>query len=196
MGFLSAILFQSIYDFIETGNFAIGGMTFIGGLIGGVAAFFVLFKFMVTPKEKPYLRECANYILISIVAAHFFGRIGCFLAGCCYGKITESFWGMNFPNGHRHPTQLYEAVLLLGIFLACFKFKKQTIFIYPIAYGIGRFLIEFFRGDDRGKLLVGISPSQFWSILMVVAGVVLIILLNKNRSIQEKEIEETPNTEN
>lgn len=181
VGFVSAILFQSVYDFFKTGKFAIGGMTFMGGLIGGVLAFFVLFKFMATKDEKTYLRVCAEYILISIVVAHFFGRIGCFFAGCCYGKETQSFLGVNFPGvGHVHPTQLYEAALLLAIFLACYKFKKYTLYIYPIAYGIGRYIIEFFRGDERGAFLFGvISPSQFWSILMVITGIVLIILLNK-----------------
>lgn len=198
VGFISAVFFQSVYDFFETGKFAIGGMTFIGGLLGGVAAFFVLFKFMTTKSEKTYLRVCVQYLLISILVAHFFGRIGCFLAGCCYGEITHSFLGMNFPNGHRHPTQLYEAVLLLGIFLACFKFKKYTFYIYPIAYGVGRFIIEFFRGDERGANFFGVlSPSQFWSILMVIAGVVLIVLFNrkgisKEEKITEELIEETP----
>ncbi|NLC16480.1 MAG: prolipoprotein diacylglyceryl transferase [Clostridiales bacterium] len=182
-GFLSAVLFQSIYDFLKTGKFEFGGMTFIGGLIGGIGAFFLLFAFMADEEEKKYLRVCANFLLISIVVAHFFGRIGCFLAGCCYGKLTDSFLGVNFPDiGHRHPTQLYEAALLLAIFLACLKFKNQTIYIYPISYGVGRFVIEFFRGDDRGAFFFNVlSPSQFWSILMAIGGVVLIFVLNRKK---------------
>ena len=202
-GFLSAVLFQSVYNFFETRKFEIGGMTFIGGLLGGVAAFFILFKFMATKSEKTYLRVCAQYLLISIVIAHFFGRIGCFLAGCCYGKPTDSFLGLDFPGlGHIHPTQLYEAVLLLGIFLACFKFKKHTLYIYPIAYGVGRFIIEFFRDDERGANFFGVlSPSQFWSILMVIAGAVLIFLLNrksipKEEKIAEEIVEEIPQKDN
>lgn len=191
VGFVSAVFFQSVYDLIKTGKFAIGGMTFIGGLLGGVGAFFVLFRFMTDKNEKTYLRVCAQYILISIVVAHFFGRIGCFLAGCCYGKPTDSFLGVDFPDlGHRHPTQLYEAVLLIGIFLACFKFKKYTMYIYPIAYGTGRFIIEFFRGDERGAFFFNlISPSQFWSILMVITGIVLIFILNKKNP-QQQEVSE------
>jgi phosphatidylglycerol:prolipoprotein diacylglycerol transferase len=184
VGFLSAVLFQSIYDFFKTGKFEFSGMTFIGGLIGGVGSFFLLFVFLAEKEEKKYLRVCANYLLISIVVAHFFGRIGCFLAGCCYGKLTNSFLGVNFPDiGHRHPTQLYEAALLLAIFIACLKFKNQTIYIYTISYGVGRFIIEFFRGDDRGAFFFNVlSPSQFWSILMVIAGVALIFILNRKKS--------------
>lgn len=178
VGFICAVLFQSIYDAFKTGKFQIGGMTFLGGLAGGVGAFFLLYKFMAKEEDKKYLFTCANYLLICVVLAHFFGRIGCFLAGCCYGKHTHSFLGVDFGDGLRHPTQLYEAALLAIIFLACFKFKEQTIFIYPISYGLGRFIIEFYRGDDRGAFLFNvISPSQVWSVILVIAGITLIFLL-------------------
>lgn len=183
-GFASAVLFQSIYDALKTGKFAIGGMTFLGGLAGGAGVFFLLYKYMTNEEEKKYLLICANYLLICVVLAHFFGRIGCFLAGCCYGKITDSPLGIDFGDGHRHPTQLYEAALLLIIFLACFKFKKQTIYIYPISYGAGRFIIEFFRGDERGAFLFNvISPSQVWSVLLIIIGISLIFLIkSKNQT--------------
>jgi phosphatidylglycerol:prolipoprotein diacylglycerol transferase len=176
-GFLSAILFQSIYDAFKTGKFEIGGMTFMGGLAGGVGVFFLLYKFMTDEVEKKYLFVCANYLLMCVVLAHFFGRIGCFLAGCCYGKFTDSPLGVDFGDGHRHPAQLYEAALLLIIFFTCLVFKKQTIFIYPVSYGAGRFIIEFFRGDDRGAFLFNLlSPSQVWSIILIIVGISLIYL--------------------
>lgn len=183
VGFASSMLFQSIYDFFKTGVFKLSGMTFLGGLIGGVGTFFILFKFFTKSEEKKYFWQAGNYLIICVVAAHFFGRIGCFFAGCCYGTETEFFLGMDFPYaGHVHPTQLYEAALLLGMFLAMLKFKNNALLIYPVSYGTGRFLIEFLRGDDRGKFLFdAISPSQVWSLLMIAGGIVLIILVTNRK---------------
>ena len=130
-----------------------------------------------------------------IIIAHAFGRVGCFFAGCCYGKETDSFLGVQFPNLPHpvHPTQLYEAVFLFLLFAICFillmkKDFKHNLTVYLIAYGIFRFLIEFVRADNRGEFFPGISPSQFWSILMVVAGVAVFFLL---RYLEKKRITET-----
>ena len=119
-----------------------------------------------------------------ILIAHAFGRVGCFFAGCCYGKETDSFLGVKFPNlpNPVHPTQLYEAAFLFLLFAICFillmkKDFKHNLTVYLIAYGIFRFFIEYLRADDRGEFIPGISPSQFWSILMVVIGVGLIFLM-------------------
>jgi len=187
LGFGSAALFQSFYNYIENpeAGFKLGGgITFIGGLIGGAAAFLLIYLAF-RKKLKGRLYEAISLIPCCIFVAHGFGRVGCFFAGCCYGRPTESFLGVCFPNvaGKVHPTQLYEAAFLFIMFAICSylllkKNFKHNMSVYLIAYGIFRFLIEFVRNDDRGQLVAGISPSQFWSILMVGLGVGLIFIMN------------------
>lgn len=188
LGFLSAALFQATYDFIEnpSAGFNIdGGITFIGGLIGGTITFLLIY-FISRKKLKGRLVNVLSLIPCSILVGHAFGRIGCFCAGCCYGRPTDSFLGVRFP-GHIqdvHPTQLYEAFFLFALFAVCSylllkKGFKHNMSVYLVAYGIFRFLIEFVRDDERGQLLGFISPSQFWSILMIGLGVGVYFLVDK-----------------
>ena len=119
----------------------------------------------------------------AIALGHGIGRIGCFLSGCCYGIETDAWYGIQFP-GMSHkviPTQLFEMIflLILALILGIMAFKQIGHFqmiIYMISYGIFRFVIEFFRGDERGQLDVGLSPSQYICILMVVGAIGLIFL--------------------
>lgn len=185
VGFLFAALFQATYNYIEnpSAGFKFGGITFIGGLIGGVIAFIV--SYFIFGKKYGKLWDITEIAPCCILIAHGFGRLGCFFAGCCYGKITDSSLGMVFgphvEGGQAvYPTNLYEAIFLFLMFgvvtyLYLTKKSKHNLAIYLISYGIFRFLIEYMRGDHRGELVTGISPSQFWSILMVVAGVGLIL---------------------
>jgi phosphatidylglycerol:prolipoprotein diacylglycerol transferase len=120
------------------------------------------------------------------------GRLGCFSAGCCYGRPTTSLLGVTFRNPYSHdavgvplniplhPTQLYEAVTNLAIFwflwtvLKKKKFQGQVFILYLVLYSTSRFVIEFFRGDpERGFVFNELlSTSQFISlILLSVAGV-------------------------
>lgn len=188
IGFVSAALFQSFYDYLEnpSAGFKIGTrITFIGGLIGGAACFLLIYLIF-RKKFKNKLMDVISIIPCAILVAHGFGRVGCFFAGCCYGAETDSIFGMKFPNlaNPVYPTQLYEAIFLFILFGICtfllLKYNfKHNMSVYLIAYGVFRFLIEFLRGDDRGTFIIpGISPSQFWSILMVVLGVGLIFLFN------------------
>ena len=185
-GFGSAALFQSVYDYIENPEAGFrfsGSITFIGGLIGGVLCFVVVYLIF-RKKYTTKLYQVVSIYPCCIIIAHAFGRVGCFFAGCCYGKPTDSFLGVKFPRlpYEVHPTQLYEAAFLFLLFAVCsyLVLKKNfshNLSVYLISYGIFRFFIEFLRDDDRGELVGMISPSQFWSILMVVAGVVLIFLM-------------------
>ena len=186
VGFGSAALFQATYNYIENPSAGFnfnGGITFIGGLIGGVVAFLVGYAIF-RKKYEARLVDIIPIVPCCITIAHAFGRVGCFFAGCCYGKQTDSFLGVHFPNvpGKVHPTQLYEAIFLFAVFTICYllywkKHFKHTMSVYLICYGIFRFSIEYLRGDHRGELLGFISPSQFWSILMVVIGVGLYFFL-------------------
>ena len=187
LGFGSAMLFQATYNYIDdpSRGFRLGsGMTFIGGLIGGVVVFLGLYLIF-RKRYNTRLYEVISALPCSILVAHAFGRIGCFFAGCCYGKPTDSFLGVQFPDlAHKvHPTQLYEAAFLFVMFGICFylvvkKNFQHNLSLYLITYGIFRFLIEYVRGDDRGELVSIVSPSQFWSIFMVIAGVAIIFPMN------------------
>lgn len=199
VGLLSAILFQAFYDFINdpSAGFKInGGMTFIGGLIGGVVAFlglYFLYVYAINPKLKDnnFFKSDMNkgvwYLVriapISITIAHGFGRIGCLFAGCCHGKETDAWYGIYSNNAGTNvvPLQLYEAIFLFVLtgvlILMLFKFKsKDTMAIYLVSYGIWRFIIEFFRADYRGSFIPGLSPSQFWSIIMVIGGIAVFFI--------------------
>ncbi len=187
VGFGAAALFQATYNYIENpsaGFHLDGGITFIGGLIGGIGCFLALY-FIFRKRYEARLVDIVSFTPCCILIAHAFGRVGCFFAGCCYGKPTDSFLGVHFPGvpGKVHPTQLYEAIFLFALFAICFllvvkKDFKHNLSLYLIAYGVFRFCVEYLRGDDRGKFLgTAISPSQFWSICMVVAGVGVYFLL-------------------
>ena len=134
--------------------------------------------------HKARLVDMISIAPCCILIAHAFGRVGCFFAGCCYGKPTDSFLGVQFPGMSQkvHPTQLYEAIFLFALFTLCYllywkKNFKHNLSLYLVVYGIFRFCIEYLRGDDRGQLIGMISPSQFWSILMIVGGVAVYFLL-------------------
>ena len=210
VGFGSAALFQATYNYIENpaAGFNLGGgITFIGGLIGGIVSFlagYAIFR----NKFKARLVDMVSIAPCCILIAHAFGRVGCFFAGCCYGKPTDSFLGIQFPHlSYKvHATQLYEAIFLFALFAVCFilywkKNFKHNLSLYLIAYGIFRFGLEFLRGDKRGELLGFMSPSQFWSVLMVVAGVGVYFLFSwlfKKREAElallgeQSESEDTP----
>lgn len=203
IGVLFAMLFQSLYDFIanpSAGFVMQGKTTFLGGLLGGVGSFLLLYYlyfFVVNPRTKrKWLKTNVNagltdalpFIPIGITLAHGFGRIGCFFAGCCYGIQTDAWFGIVFlaaddPPYPVIPTQLFEAIFLFLLsavmIVLFFRFRFQCNFaLYAISYGIWRFLIEFIRGDDieRGKFIGALTPSQFWCILMVLLGVAYIFL--------------------
>ena len=214
IGLLTAILFQAFYDFISdpSKGFKInGGMTFIGGLIGGVIAFigiYFLYVYAINPKLKDtnFFKSDMNKGIwflvriapISITIAHGFGRIGCLFAGCCHGHETNAWYGVWSANASAKivPLQLYEAIFLFVLtavlIVLLFKFhSKDTMAIYLISYGIWRFVIEFFRADYRGSFIPGLSPSQFWSIIMVVSGVAVFFIYRYfDKKIEAKEVQE------
>ncbi len=198
-GILSAALFQGLYNYIDNpaGGFNLSGMTFIGGLIGGVVSFlgvYWLYIYVIAPRTKikllqnnmnGTLTDALPFIPVGISIAHAFGRLGCFFGGCCYGMEAE--WGLycagSYSNGIYMqgpkvvPLQLFEMAFLivLAVVMAVlyFKFRFNYNFgLYAIAYGVWRFGIEFARGDERGQFIgTALSPSQFWSIIMVLVGV-------------------------
>jgi len=168
-----------------------GSSTFIGGLIFSVL-FIILFTSLVKLKTTLVLELLVPFLIV----AHFFGRIGCFLGGCCYGKPTESFLGVKYPENalpyqinpeivgmDLHPTQLYESFALLLIYFVI-RNKSNKVSFYLILYGIVRFIIEFFRNDPRGSFLTDfMSPSQELSLLFVLAGILYFKFLGNKKSV-------------
>ncbi len=192
IGLICAILFQNLYDLIENPSSYqwTWGMTFFGGLIGGIGAFFLFWFFHLRKKYPNSIVAAATIEGAGLPLAHGIGRIGCTVDGCCYGisipMDSPFYWmGMTFPDTDGvkvYPTQLFEAIflILLSIVLFYLAFRKRrtiTLPIYFISYGIFRFLIEFIRGDHRGSFVPGITPSQFWAILLFVIGVVVLVFL-------------------
>ncbi len=197
-GFGFAGLFQALYNYIEDPSvgFKFNGITFLGGFVGGAGIFLAIY-FIFRKRLKGKLIDSLSVIPCAILIGHAFGRMGCFFAGCCYGKETSSALGVHFKyvDGKVIPTNLYEAIFLFILFGVCsflyIKYNfKYNLPVYCIGYGTFRFIIEFFRGDDRGKLFKFLSPSQFWSILMVIAGIVLIFALKPLYIKREKELKE------
>lgn len=192
LGYLAAVLFQSWYSFLETGEFKWGvGATFYGGLIGAVIVFLAIYfgvgHFIF--KDKLHIREfnkMLSLIMPCIVIAHAFGRIGCLFDGCCYGAVTDSWIGIKMYAGgvwdKRIPIQLFESIFLFALFLVLIyllvkKKCEYTTSIYLIAYGIWRFSIEYARADERGSSGISfLTPSQLTAIIMVLVGIGLIFL--------------------
>jgi phosphatidylglycerol:prolipoprotein diacylglycerol transferase len=163
-----------------------GGNIFYGGLLGGLLAAIIIFK------KKPQYRYLLDFVAPAAPLFHFFGRIGCFLAGCCFG-IKSSF-GFTFHHSiieeaneiNRFPVQLLEALinLLLFFILDFFRrknlFKQNIIYLYLLFYPITRFFIEFLRGDAyRGIFFNIFSTSQIISILILCFIIPKIFILRK-----------------
>ena len=196
VGFFSAALFQGIYTYIDTGVFSLNsGITFLGGLIGGVVSFIGIYL-VLRKKATGRITDILPIAPCCILIAHSLGRLGCFFAGCCGGIQTDSWLGIQFPNTFYkvYPTQLFESIFLLIAFivlslLVYYKNFKYTFVAYLGAYGIWRFLIEFIRGDERGSFIGSISPSQFWALLMVALAIPVFFLLKYLFKGRKQELE-------
>lgn len=163
-----------------------GGFVFYGGLIFGL-----IFYFLYSHVFKKFDLKNSALLLPGLILGHAIGRIGCFLAGCCYGTRSHVAWAVEFNGELRHPVQMYEALALffLGtIILLQLKYKKSNSIIvstYLISYSMIRFILEFFRGDDIRGILVGVlSSSQFISIGIFLLGIITFFLLRKGETQQ------------
>lgn len=157
-----------------------GGLSFHGGLIGIVIAGILFAK----ARKKPFLM-LADMGATAATPGLFFGRIGNFINGELYGRITDAPWGMVFPGAGpypRHPSQLYEAFLeglLLFLVLYAMSMKARMhgviLSVFLIGYGLARFFVEFFREPDAhiGFIAGGLTMGQVLCLVMVAAGVCL-----------------------
>lgn len=157
--------------------FSRGGFTYYGGLIGGVVAVLLLFQWRRYP-----LGEAVNACAPAIPVGYILGRVGCFLVGDDYGKPTDMAWGIAFPEGSPpttvpvHPTQLYEILLTIPIFLVMWSQRKRDLpgwfllWEFFVLAGLERFVVEFYRINP--VVALGLTAAQWVSIGLVVAGLV------------------------
>ena len=191
LGYGCAVLLQAFYNYMAKGKFEIvnsTGATFYGGLIGGTALFIVFYyvigHFLFKDKyHYAHLRTASDIAPACITVAHGFGRLGCLMAGCCYGAKTDAWYGIEMVHlGYKVvPVQLFEAIYLLGlsiIFLLAFKQgKKYLMPAYMMAYAVWRFIAEILRNDYRGATIVDfLTPSQFISVLLLAGGMILLAI--------------------
>lgn len=172
------LLTQSQYDtseLIGASNFWLGGgFVFLGGFIG--STFFAFSVGLLLPRFK---LNKMQFTLIPLLWSHAIGRVGCFLAGCCYGTHTELPWAIPLHADHRHPVQLYEVAALSLLALGLGKFKTDIqLTAYLIGYGFVRWTLEWLRGDDLRGIWLGQSSSQWVSGAMVLLGFVLLARAN------------------
>lgn len=165
---------------------------FYGGLVVATLTGLVLIR-----RYKLPVWATADLYAPGIALGHVIGRMGCFFAGCCWGKPTDLPWAITFTNPAAsinvgtplnvalHPTQLYEAgaeLVILALLLATERkwkyFEGRTFWLYMLLYGITRFIIEFYRGDPRG-MVMGISTSQFVSVLLVPLSIGMLYWLSR-----------------
>ena len=170
-----------------------GGLVFYGGFIAAIGTSLYYAK----KKQTPFLL-IADLFMPGVALGHAIGRLGCFAAGCCYGRpVTGSpFWAVTFPhNGTSlapsgiplYPTQLMESAAEFVLFLVLIalrrrkKFTGQIFLSYVILYGLSRSVLELFRGDAiRGFVIPGIlSTSQLISGLLITAAIIYYVSLRK-----------------
>lgn len=174
------------FDFSSGVTFTgIAGMSFHGGLIGTILAFWLYVR-----NTKGGFFQTADLIVPAIPLGYTFGRIGNFINGELYGRVTQKPWGMFFPTAPthalRHPSQLYEA-FFEGIFLftVLWTLRKRVqlsgamLALYLIGYGLARFIIEYFRqpDDHLGFILLQFSMGQILCALMVAIGLIMLVYL-------------------
>lgn len=167
-----------------------GGLIFYGGLMGASLA-----CILYTRWKKLPLWKVADALAPSIALGHAFGRIGCLMNGCCYGRECHLPWTIHFPVDHDthgtavHPVQIYEAALNLALYagLAALyrrkKFEGQIFALYLLAFAVLRSTVEFFRGDYPVRYLGGwATPAHLVSAGIFAAGAMLYWQLRSRRT--------------
>jgi len=158
-----------------------GGLVFYGGLIGATLAGILYSRLKKLPVWK-----MADIVAPSIALGYVFGRIGCLLNGCCYGRACDLPWAIHFPPGHEtyphgvHPTEIYDSLLNLVLYLGLAwlyrrkRFDGQVFAAYLMCYAVTRSIVEAFRGDyTPSHLHFGLTPAHLISIATFTAGAAL-----------------------
>jgi len=170
-----------------------GGLVYYGGFIGAVIAGYIYLRW----KKMPFWKT-SDVLAPSIALGNAFGRIGCLLNGCCYGRPTDVPWAITFTNplAHElsgtplnvplHPTEIYDALdnfilyLLLAWLFRHKKFDGQVLATFLIGYAITRTFMECFRGDyPPDHIHYGLTPGELASVPIFIAGLLLAVLLSR-----------------
>lgn len=204
--FLGARLFHVLYESpdyyrempIAFFYFWQGGFVFYGGLIGAILLGITFAKMR---KVSP-ISNWFDFFAPIISLGYALGRIGCLLAGCCYGTVCDLPWGIHFSSLHeptnvlRHPTQLYSTAMeLIIVFIlltieryrnskkifSVFNQSGNLFFLWLCLHGIGRLIVESFRGDFRGEYLMHLSVSSWFSLVIIIIGLNGLIFNNFNK---------------
>ncbi len=168
-----------------------GGLVFYGGFIGAVLAGVLYCRL-----RKIALWKLADVLAPSIALGYVFGRLGCVMTGCCYGRACDLPWAIKYPQGHEvagvpvHPSQVYDSLLNLGLYAGLAwlyrrrKFDGQVFAFYLIGYAFSRTFVEMFRGDyTAAHVHAGLfTPAQLISAGIFATGVVLAVVLRRQRA--------------
>jgi phosphatidylglycerol---prolipoprotein diacylglyceryl transferase len=182
-----------------------GGFAYYGGFIGASLGAWYLLR-----RDGFPFWKAADMAGFAVPLGLAFGRMGCLLAGCCFGRETDLPWALRFPPGsaaseaewkaHRlssmyveshalHPTQVYESLASLVIAAACLygvlprkRYDGQVFVVFVVLYAAARFVIEYFRDDDRG-IFAGLSTSQWIGILLIAGAAIAHVVLSKRAAI-------------
>lgn len=192
--------FENLYKWLKL--IVTGGMVFYGGLLGAAAGgLFYIFHY------KTPVAESVDIAFTAVPLFHAFGRVGCFMGGCCYGIEYHGPFAVIFPENNAGgapagvellPVQLIESGLNLVLWAVLFLIYRKTsrhwltTGLYLTCYGIIRFILEYFRGDLIRGHLGALSSSQFISIFVIIAGVILLIkpkFLDKTAEIHDERYE-------
>lgn len=190
---------SQIWQSIKDGSFAVfkknGGLVFYGGVIGGALAVIGYLKLI----KKQRVWDYSAIIVPTIPLAHAIGRVGCFLAGCCYGKCVDTPISVIYKNPIGgapvdvpvFPIQLVESACNIVVFIILILYvgkqlkRGSVLFLYMILYGIERFVLEYFRYDEIRGIFLGLSTSQWISIAMVIIGAVGLAMTYKRDRLAE-----------
>jgi len=172
-----------------------GGLIFYGGLIGGILGLYILSR-----RRKIRFIPLIDFVVTAVPVSHFFGRMGCFINGCCHGAPHEGLLAVQYPYMSQpwyrqvelgeitrftrmalpvHPVQIYEGLfnlLLFGVLLWCYGRNRQkagkTAGLYLMVYPVGRMCFELLRGDER-LMLGSVNIAQLLSLGLFIMGALL-----------------------
>ena len=164
-----------------------GGLVYYGGFIGAAIAGIIYIRW----KKQLPLWKTADVLAPSVALGNVFGRIGCLLNGCCYGRPANLPWAIHFPSDHPtaglpvHPAEIYDALnnfilyLLLALLFRRKKFDGEVFATYLIGYAVTRTVMEYFRGDyPLDQIHLGLTPGELISIPIFITGLALGIILS------------------
>lgn len=180
-------------DCFAWARFWAGGLTYFGGFVGAAAVAYPLLR-----RDKFPFWKAADIAGAAVPTGLAFGRVGCLLAGCCFGAPSDLPWSVQFPDGspsddalrraafpnapatlHVHPTQLYESLASLAVAAVCVfvvlprkRYDGQVMTAFLVLYSVARFIIEIWRRDDRGGY-AWLSTSQIVGLLMIATALLI-----------------------